>query len=928
MSLLSEKFSYLTIANAGYIDELFARYQTNPDSVEATWRYFFDGLELGTETATHSNGVAHGVIPAGTDLLGEARVAELILAYRSYGRLIASTNPLEDAPQSHPLLELARFGLSQSDLEKTFQSGKMIGLNDARLSEILARLKQVYCSTVAIETTQLSDPTERDWVLSKIESGALIAPLDHDTRKFVLRRLTEADGFERFLHTRYVAQKRFSVEGGDAVVPAVDCMIETGAELGAIEFVIGMAHRGRLNLLVNTFKKKPENILTEFEGKYAADTSLGEGDVKYHMGYSHDLTTRGGKPVHLSMAYNPSHLEFVNPVVEGMVRAKQTLLGDTERKKAVPILIHGDAAFAGQGVCYETLNLSQLEGYATGGTIHVVINNQVGFTTSPKDARSTPYCTDLARMLECPIFHVNGDDAEAVWRVSRFCAEFRQKFKKDCVMDIVCYRRHGHNEGDEPAFTQPMLYGKIKTHSTPREVYAQRLIAEGVIQQAEAQAWVDSHVEELTQAQSRTRAENPRPHNPSGDGRWKHIKRPTTADLFAPVATAVSEKKLKEIAERINHVPSDFHLHPKLARFFEARLAAIQTGKGIDWGNGEALAYATLLDEGTPVRLSGQDAERGTFTHRHSVLSDFQTGRQISPLNQIRPGQAKYSVHNSHLSETGVMGFEYGFASADPNTLVLWEAQFGDFANGAQVIIDQFLASGESKWQRMNGLVLLLPHGYEGQGPEHSSARLERFLQLSGKENLFVCNFSTPAQVFHALRRHMKRPFRKPMVVMTPKSLLRHPLAVSSLDDLTKGSFQEVIDDLAAAANPSKVTKLVLCTGKIYYDLLNEKTQRKAEDTALVRIEQLYPWPEGRLIQILNQYPSAKTILWAQEEPRNMGAWMHVCGYWNGGLADLASRVGGRMPQYVGREICASPAVGSIKIHEKEQKAVIERAFT
>jgi 2-oxoglutarate dehydrogenase E1 component len=930
-----QKFSYLKSNNADYIDGLFSQYLKDPESVEPSWRYFFEGMELGAEPAVDGTAQANGHAAPSTapgasvDLSAEAKVAELINAYRELGRVLADINPLVPPPSSHPMLQLERFGLSAADLSRTFTAGRLIGLGPAPLSEIIARLKETYSSRIGVEYTHIQSTEERQWLQSRMESSRNREDLDAGTKRFILRRLTESEAFERFLHTRYVAQKRFSVEGGEGVIPTLDCMIETGAELGATEFVLGMAHRGRLNVLTHIFGKKAEAIFTEFEGTYRTDSLLGEGDVKYHMGYSADFTTRKGKRVHLSLASNPSHLEFINPVVEGIARAKQTYLGDADRSKVVPVLIHGDAAFAGQGVCYETLNLSRLEGYATGGTLHIVINNQVGFTTDPRDSRSTTYSTDLAKMLEVPIFHVNGDDAEALWYAARVCVEYRQRFRKDAFIDLVCYRKHGHNEGDEPSFTQPLLYKRIKAHPSPREAYAERLAREGALQAAEAETLVEEAMARFSEAQSRIKSEPLQPHVSVFEGRWKGMIRAHEADLFRTVETAVDAKTLREIAARINRVPDGFHLHPKLQRFFEARQRALDEGKGIDWGNGEALAFATLVSEGHPVRLSGQDAERGTFSHRHSVLHDFETGESYSPLSHAKPGQAPYSVHNSHLSETAVLGFEYGYSLAEPGALVIWEAQFGDFANGAQVIIDQFIAASESKWQRMSGLTLLLPHGYEGQGPEHSSARLERFLQLSGRYNIQVCNFTTPAQLFHGLRRQVKRNFRKPLVVMSPKSLLRHPQVVSSLEDFSKASFQEVIDDaeLASKERAAAVKRVLLCSGKVYYDLLAERAARKRSDVAIVRVEQLYPWPAQRIIDVLARYPAAREVYWTQEEPRNMGAWNFVFNMWGGGYERFQESCGGRAVHYVGRDVAAAPAVGSPKVHEKEQKALLERAF-
>ncbi len=921
---------------------MLSRFTQDPDSVDASWRYFFEGLELGTDFAeTHAvsngngSGAAHAApVPAalpstGLDLSAEAKVAQLITAYRELGRLLADLDPLTPAQTSHPLLELSHFQLSPADLQKTFTAGKLIGMGPAKLADIITRLRETYSGYIGVEFTHIQNPAEREWLQSKMESSRNRESLDADTQKFILTRLSESEGFERFLHTRYVAQKRFSVEGGESVIPALDCMFEYGAELGAKEFVLGMAHRGRLNVLTHIFGKKPEYIFTEFEGTYKTDLSLGEGDVKYHMGYSADFKTRKGKPLHLSLANNPSHLEFVNPVIEGIARSKQTYLKDRDRTQVIPIQIHGDAAFAGQGVCYETLNLSQLPGYGTGGTLHIVINNQVGFTTSPKDSRSTSYSTDLAKMLETPIFHVNGDAPEAVWFAAKLSIEYRQKFKKDVFIDLICYRKHGHNEGDEPSFTQPLLYKKIKAHASTRDLYAQKLEASQAIPAGTGQKIVEDITAKLTAAQAIAKAEAPHPNPSVFEGRWKSLKRPTEADIFKSVATGVDEKQLREIAGKLNQIPSSFNLHSKLARFFEARLKAVTEGKGIDWGNAETLAYATLLNEGHLVRLSGQDAERGTFTHRHAVLNDFETGEAYCPLKRVREGQAEFEVYNSHLSETAVMGFEYGYSLADPQALVIWEAQFGDFANGAQVIIDQFISSGESKWQRMSGLTLLLPHGFEGQGPEHSSARLERFLQLCGKYNMVICNFTTPAQVFHALRRQVKRDFRKPMVVMSPKSLLRHPQAISELSELSKGSFQEVLDDveIKSDADRAAVSRVILCTGKVYYDLLAERTARKTKNVALVRIEQLYPWPHSMLKGVLDKYKNAKQIVWAQEEPRNMGAWGFVFNTWNGGLDHFATQTGGKQIIYVGRDVGAAPAVGSPKVHEKEQKALLEKAF-
>jgi 2-oxoglutarate dehydrogenase E1 component len=957
-----EKFEYLKSINADYIEELFERYRANPSSVDDTWRYFFEGMELNegadeapakvtngnhaagaTAVATDGplNGKTNskagvfadpGAAPA-IDFSAEAKVAALIAAYRESGRLLAKLDPLSDAPQSHPLLDLSNFGLSPSDLTRQFTASRLIGMETAKLADILARLRETYCGSIGVEFTHIQDPVSRQWLLTKMESTRNRETLDVDTKKRILKRLTDSETFERFLHTRFVAKKRFSIEGGEALIPSLDRIIECASEYGARRVVVGMAHRGRLNVLVNTFGKKAENIFTEFEENFDDVETQGLGDVKYHMGFSCDLKTGNGKSVHLTMAHNPSHLEFVNPVVEGIVRSKQRALKDKERSQVVPLLIHGDAAFAGQGVVYETLNLSQVTGYRTGGTVHVVINNQVGFTTDPSSGRSTTYATDVAKMLEVPIFHVNGDDAEAVWFVSQLCTEFRQQFKKDVVIDLICYRKYGHNEGDEPSYTQPLMYSVIKTHPSPREVYLKRLLAEGVVTETEAKAYVDEVNGKLTADLERVRASKPKPFVSAYEAEWTGFRPPTSDDIFRSVETGVKGETLLHLAEKLHKIPEGFKLHPKLEKFRDQRFDSVKQGKGIDWGTGEALAYASLLDEGHPVRLSGQDCERGTFTHRQAVYHDVVNGSTYTPLNHLSNTQGEFMVFNSTLSETAVLGFEYGWSLADPNALVLWEAQFGDFVNGAQVIVDQFIMSGETKWQRSSGLVLLLPHGYEGQGPEHSSARLERFLQSCGEKNVAVCNFTTPAQVFHALRRQVKRPFRKPMIVMSPKSLLRHAAAVSKLEDFTESSgFQPVLDDPRFAvkgADASRVERVVLCSGKIYYELEEERANRKLENVAILRVEQLFPWPAHQLAEKLGtKYAKAKKIVWAQEEPRNMGAWTYVFSHWAGAIENLQEKVGGRSLEYVGRAVSATPAEGSYKTHVANQKKILNAALT
>ena len=762
------KFNYLKSFNLEYIEELFERYQSNPSSIDESWQYFFDGLELGKEGLSptpnppqkqNGNGTTNGHAKNSLDLSSEAKVATLINAYRGRGQLQANIDPLGAPRTSHPLLDLSAFELTESDLSREFTAGKLIGMGRSTLSDIIQRLREIYCSSIGVEFTHIQDPITREWIQNKMEASRSRESLTPETKKQILKRLTESEVFENFIHTRYVAQKRFSLEGAEALIPALDRIIDVGAELGADNVVMGMAHRGRLNVLANIYGKKPELIFTEFEENYDNDFKGTQGDVKYHKGFSADIITQSNKPVHLSLAHNPSHLEFVNPVVEGVARAKQKDLKDHERNRVIPILIHGDAAFAGQGVVYETLNLSQLKGYWTGGTIHVVIDNQIGFTTSPGDSRSTFYSTDVAKMLEVPIFHVNGDDPEAVWYVTRLATEYRQKFKKDVFIDLICYRKYGHNEGDEPAFTQPLLYQKIKSHLGPRKIYADKLTKESVIQGDEAEGLINDVIENLTRAQEITRTEKPKPFSSSYASKWKSYRPCTDAEIFEPMHTQVETEKLLEYAKKLYEVPEGFNIHPKLKRLVDQRKKLVETGEGIDWGTGETLAYASLVAEGYPIRISGQDVERGTFSHRHAVWNDFKDGKTHTALNHISENQEQFYIFNSSLSEAGVLGFEYGWSLADPDALVIWEAQFGDFANSGQVIIDQFIASAESKWRRASGLVLLLPHGYEGQGPEHSSARLERFLQLCGQNNLAVCNFTTPAQIFHALRRQLKRDF-------------------------------------------------------------------------------------------------------------------------------------------------------------------------
>ena len=844
----------------------------------------------------------------------QARVLQLINAYRVRGHLIANLDPMMDEPHNHPELDPGYYGLTLWDLDRKFVTGGLGGTQSAPLREILDILRDTYCGTVGIEYMNIQDPAQKQWLQSRLEPVRNKGAINPARKKQVLKKLTAAEGLEKFLHARFIGHKRFSLEGAETLMPILDVLLDEAADAGVQEIVIGMAHRGRINVLVNVIGKSLAKVFSEFEGYVDPSTTQGTGDVKYHLGARGNHRTASGREIDVALAPNPSHLEAVNPAVEGIVRAKQDRHGDRERERAIPVLIHGDAAFAGQGIVAETLNLSQLQGYRTGGTFHIIINNQIGFTTSPDDARSTPYCTDVARMVQAPIFHVNGDDVDATVNITTLALEYRQQFKKDVVIDMFCYRRHGHNEGDEPSYTQPLLYKKIRQHPSVREVYAQRLLREGVVTAEDA---------DTINRESRERYERA---FEAAQKREMHFTpdvplavSPEELSSAQPTgATSVTIETLQEITRALTSVPEGFTLNPKLSRMLNERKNMLAGGAGIDWSFAEALAFGSLVCEGTPVRLSGQDSGRGTFSQRHLVLSDASSGREHVPLGSIRADQAPFVVYDSLLSEAAVLGFEFGYSVADPLALVLWEAQFGDFANGAQVIIDQFIAGSESKWQERCGLVLLLPHGYEGQGPEHSSARLERFLQLCAEENMQVCNCTTPAQYFHLLRRQMRVNMRKPLVIMTPKSLLRHPQAISRTADMTTGRFEEVLDD-PRNPDPQIVQRVVFCSGKVFYDLM--ATKGSPEHTSIVRLEQIYPFPSGRIAETLDRFEAAKEIRWVQEEPLNMGAWSFV-------HPRLVEQVaGGRRIVPVARHEASSPATGSLKVHLAEQDDLCRRAL-
>jgi 2-oxoglutarate decarboxylase len=852
----------------------------------------------------------------------QARVLQLINAYRVRGHLIAHLDPLVNEPHNHPELDPAYYGLTVWDLDRHFVSAEQEGFGNATLREILDALQATYCGSIGVEYMNIQHPVQKLWLQKQMEPNRNRAPLTLRRKKRILSVLSSAEGFEHFLHTKFIGHKRFSLEGAETLMPILDVLLDDMADHGTLRAVIGMAHRGRLNVLANTIGKPLVKILSEFEGN-DPNSIQGSGDVKYHLGARGEHTSLNGNKIEVEVAPNPSHLEAVNPVVEGIVRAMQERRGDENREQFIPILIHGDAAFAGQGIVAETLNLSQLEGYRTGGTIHIIINNQIGFTTSPDDARSTPYCTDVARMVQAPIFHVNGDDPEAAVRVAKLALAYRREFKKDVVIDMFCYRRYGHNEGDEPSYTQPLLYKKIKQHPSVRRIYAERLLKDNEITQ-----------DELAQLDEQTKLRFERAFEAT-QKREMHFKAEvplavTEEELkkIQPLkGTAVSIELLEEISHRLGFVPKEFNIHPKLVKFLDHRRTFDPATTKIDWAFAESLAFGSLLLEGMPVRLSGQDSSRGTFSQRHSILFDAITGDEYVPLNHIletpsgSERQAKYSAFDSLLSEAAVLGFEFGYSVADPLSLVLWEAQFGDFANGAQVMIDQFIAGAEAKWQQPCDLVLLLPHGYEGQGPEHSSARLERFLQLCAEDNLQVCNVSTPAQYFHVLRRQMHDNKRKPLVIMTPKSLLRHPLAVSAAKEFSEGQFSEVLDE-NNVSNSSSSQKIILCSGKVYYDAVQFCQTKKINDVPIIRIEQFYPYPQSQLKGIFQKYSSAHDVVWLQEEPQNMGAWNFL-------QPRLCEDI---LPEqklhYAGRPASASTATGSLKRHNEEQEKLLTEAFT
>lgn len=898
--------------NADLVAQLHEQWKQDPKSVDSDWQSFFEGFELGLALPPKPGKAGTAPASGGVDAVAQAKVLAAIHAYRTLGHLQTKTNPLAE-PFPHFELTEKALGLDTIPANQVFYTGDFLGGTNLPLSEILTKLKSIYCNTIGVEYTHIQDGDRRRWLQERVESSGLRANYDAATRRFFLRTIVQGEQFERFLHRTFVGAKRFSIEGGESLLAAIERVIQRAPGLSISDIIIGMAHRGRLNVLVNVLGKKPEQLFKAFSESYVPDTTNGDGDVKYHLGYENSRTV-DGKSVALTLAYNPSHLEAVNPVALGRARARVDLQNGSNRSQLLPILVHGDAAFAGQGIVMETLNLSGVKGYSVGGTLHFVTNNQVGFTTNPDEARTGRHCTEIAKFVEAPILHVNGDDPDSVALATEIALEYRQKFSADVVVDIICYRRYGHNEADEPLFTQPILYKSISSHPTVSELYAKRLVESGSAPDGELMSLRNEFDVTLNAAQERAVAAAKKEEEQNKGA--PSLLRPFKSPYDTSVETKAAKELIDKVAPSLWQMPPDFSPNHKIKRSLDIRAEAFKSGVNFDWTLGEALAFGTLLAEGHPIRISGQDCERGTFAHRHAVLHDPSNDAEYTPLNSVAGGESIELV-NSTLSEYAVLGFDYGYSLEAPDSLVIWEAQFGDFSNGAQIIIDQFIASAESKWGQTSGLVLLLPHGYEGQGPEHSSARLERYLQLCAENNIQVIQPSTPAQLFHALRRQVKSEHRKPLVVMTPKSLLRHKACVSVLTDFTQGSFQAFLPDSTPA---TKTERLLICSGKVFYDLEADRVQRKDTTTTIVRAEQFYPFDAATIKKLYQQYGSPAKVVWVQDEPQNMGAWTFI--------APLLESTLGVKPLYAGRDAAASPAVGALSVHRLEQADLIKQAFS
>ncbi len=909
-----DRYSFLNAAHTVYFADLYEQYLENPDSVEPSWRAFFQGFDFGNANYGLDQETISGVsgqVPE--QVQKEFQVVKLIDGYRNRGHLFTKTNPVRERRKYEPTLNIENFGLSSKDLDTVFNAGEILGIGVQPLREIIKHLESIYCHSIGIEYMYIRKPEEIQWIQNKLNINDNQPNFTPERKKHILKKLNEAVSFESFLHTKYVGQKRFSLEGGEALIPALDAVIEKAADLGVKEFVMGMAHRGRLSTLTNIFGKSAKDIFSEFDGK-DYEQEIFDGDVKYHLGWTSDRKSASGKKINLSIAPNPSHLETVGAVVEGIVRSKQDKYYKDNFSQVLPIVVHGDAAIAGQGLVYEVVQMAQLDGYKTNGTIHIVVNNQVGFTTNYLDARSSTYCTDIGKVTLSPVLHVNADDAEAVVHATLFALDFRMQFKRDVFIDMLGYRKYGHNEGDEPRFTQPKLYKAISKHNNPRDIYAESLIEQNIIEEGYVKQLEKEYKSFLEEKLEDSRKEDKTVITPFMEEEWKKFTYANEVEMMKTVNTKTTKEKLAEITKVISNLPKDKKFIRKIERLVQSRQKMFDEDK-LDWAMAEHLAYGTLLDEGFDVRISGQDVERGTFSHRHAIVKVEDSEEEIALLNQISEKQGQFYIYNSLLSEYGVVGFDYGYAMASPKTLTIWEAQFGDFSNGAQIMLDQYISSGEDKWKTQNGLVMLLPHGYEGQGAEHSSARMERYLQLCAKDNMFVVDCSTPANMFHLLRRQMKAKYRKPLIVFTPKSLLRHPQCVSTVNEFANGSFQTVIDDSSVSA--SKTETLVFVTGKFYYDLTEERENLKRNDVAIVRIEQLFPLPIKEIKAILKKYKTVKDIVWAQEEPRNMGAYSHILMHFE---ESRAYRVASRRSY-------GAPAAGSSVRSKKRHKEVIDYVF-
>ncbi|WP_191858211.1 2-oxoglutarate dehydrogenase E1 component [Hanstruepera ponticola] len=909
-----DKYSFLNAAHTAYFADLYEQYLENPDSIEPSWRAFFQGYDFGSENYGMNGEIVEGVSTQVPEhVQKEFQVVKLIDGYRTRGHLFTKTNPVRARRKYAPTLEIENFGLSQADMDSVFSAGEILGIGSQTLRQIVNHLENIYCDSIGIEYMYIRKPEEIQWIQNKLNINDNQPKFSADEKRHILKKLNEAVSFETFLHTKYVGQKRFSLEGGESLIPALDTLIEKASEYDVKEFVMGMAHRGRLSTLTNIFGKSAKDIFSEFDGK-DYEQEVFDGDVKYHLGWTSDRTTDSGKKINLNIAPNPSHLETVGAVVEGITRAKQDDKYPENPSQVLPIVVHGDAAIAGQGLVYEVVQMAQLEGYKTNGTIHIVVNNQIGFTTNYLDARSSTYCTDVGKVTLSPVLHVNADDAEAVVHAMLFALDFRMTFKRDVFIDLLGYRKYGHNEGDEPRFTQPLLYKAIAKHKNPRDIYAEKLKAEGIVDDAFVKKLEEDYKASLEEKLEDSRKEDKTVITPFMENEWVNYTTVEEDKMMKPVDTTYSKEGLSKITDVISTLPSDKKFIRKISRLVESRKTMFDEDK-LDWAMAEHLAYGTLLEEGYDVRISGQDVERGTFSHRHAVVKVEDSEEEVVLLNQISDSQGRFFIYNSLLSEYGVVGFDYGYAMASPKTLTIWEAQFGDFSNGAQIMLDQYISAAEDKWKLQNGLVMLLPHGYEGQGAEHSSARMERYLQLCAKDNMFVADCTTPANMYHLLRKQVKANFRKPLIVFTPKSLLRHPLVVSTVDEFANGSFQMLIDDASAKAD--RIKSLVFVTGKFYYDLLEEREKLERKDVALVRIEQLFPLPTDDIKAVLKKYKNADDVVWAQEEPRNMGAYSHMLMH----LDEAKSfRAATRRPY-------GAPAAGSSVRSKKRHQEVIDFVF-